>query len=56
VLIAGDHLLRRITPAVGLYPESRPDPLGDYLTSLEWIALAVSLVFTIALSRTPFPL
>ena len=35
VLIAGDHLLRRITPAVGLYPESRPDPLGDYLASLE---------------------
>jgi len=35
LLIAGDHLLRRITPAVGLYPESRPDPLGDYLASLE---------------------
>jgi glyoxylase-like metal-dependent hydrolase (beta-lactamase superfamily II) len=34
VLIAGDHLLARITPAVGLYPESRPDPLGDYLASL----------------------
>jgi glyoxylase-like metal-dependent hydrolase (beta-lactamase superfamily II) len=29
VLIAGDHLLRKISPAVGLYPESRPDPLGD---------------------------
>jgi glyoxylase-like metal-dependent hydrolase (beta-lactamase superfamily II) len=35
VLIAGDHLLPRITPAVGLYPDSRPDPLGDYLGSLE---------------------
>ena len=35
VLVAGDHLLPRITPAVGLYPESRPDPLGDYLASLE---------------------
>jgi glyoxylase-like metal-dependent hydrolase (beta-lactamase superfamily II) len=34
VLVAGDHLLNRITPAVGLYPESRPDPLGDYLASL----------------------
>jgi glyoxylase-like metal-dependent hydrolase (beta-lactamase superfamily II) len=34
VLIAGDHLLPTITPAVGLYPESRPDPLGDYLASL----------------------
>jgi glyoxylase-like metal-dependent hydrolase (beta-lactamase superfamily II) len=35
VLIGGDHLLDPITPAVGLYPESRPDPLGDYLVSLE---------------------
>ena len=34
VLVAGDHLLARITPAVGLYPESRPDPLADYLASL----------------------
>jgi glyoxylase-like metal-dependent hydrolase (beta-lactamase superfamily II) len=34
VLVAGDHLLPQITPAVGLYPESRPDPLGDYLASL----------------------
>ncbi len=34
VLISGDHLLQRISPAVGLYPESRPDPLGDYLASL----------------------
>ena len=35
VLIAGDHLLADISPAVGLYPDSRPDPLGDYLASLE---------------------
>ena len=35
VLVGGDHLLARITPAVGLYLESRPDPLGDYLASLE---------------------
>jgi glyoxylase-like metal-dependent hydrolase (beta-lactamase superfamily II) len=35
VLVAGDHLLPRITPAVGLYPDSRPDPLGDYIDSLE---------------------
>jgi glyoxylase-like metal-dependent hydrolase (beta-lactamase superfamily II) len=34
VLVAGDHLLETITPTVGLYPESRPDPLGDYLASL----------------------
>jgi len=35
VLLAGDHLLPGITPAVGLYPESRPDPLGAYLASLQ---------------------
>jgi glyoxylase-like metal-dependent hydrolase (beta-lactamase superfamily II) len=35
VLVGGDHLLADISPAVGLYPESRPDPLGDYLASLE---------------------
>jgi glyoxylase-like metal-dependent hydrolase (beta-lactamase superfamily II) len=41
VLVSGDHLLPDITPAVGLYPGGRPDPLGDYLRSLErTIALA----------------
>lgn len=35
VLIAADHVLERITPAVGLWPASRPDPLADYLRSLE---------------------
>ena len=35
VLVAGDLLLQKITPTVGLYPDSRPDPLGDYLDSLE---------------------
>jgi len=46
VLIGGDHLLDRITPAVGLYPESRPDPLGDYLASLERTAeLALRVVY-----------
>jgi glyoxylase-like metal-dependent hydrolase (beta-lactamase superfamily II) len=35
VLIAADHVLGRITPTVGLWPASRPDPLGDYLTALE---------------------
>jgi glyoxylase-like metal-dependent hydrolase (beta-lactamase superfamily II) len=35
LMIAGDHLLPGITPVVGLYPEARPDPLGDYLQSLE---------------------
>ena len=34
MLIAADHLLDRITPTVGLWPASRPDPLGDYLDAL----------------------
>jgi glyoxylase-like metal-dependent hydrolase (beta-lactamase superfamily II) len=37
ILVAGDTLLGSITPNVGLYPDSRPDPLGDYLGSLERI-------------------
>jgi glyoxylase-like metal-dependent hydrolase (beta-lactamase superfamily II) len=35
VLIAADHLLGKITPTVGLWPASRPDPLGDYLAALD---------------------
>ena len=35
VLIAADHLLASITPTVGLWPASRPDPLADYLAALE---------------------
>ena len=38
ILVAGDTLLGSITPNVGLYPDSRPDPLADYLSSLERIA------------------
>jgi glyoxylase-like metal-dependent hydrolase (beta-lactamase superfamily II) len=38
ILLAGDTLLGSITPNVGLYPDSRPDPLGDYLGSLERVA------------------
>jgi glyoxylase-like metal-dependent hydrolase (beta-lactamase superfamily II) len=37
VLIAGDALLAKISPTVGVYPEARPDPLADYLGSLERI-------------------
>jgi glyoxylase-like metal-dependent hydrolase (beta-lactamase superfamily II) len=34
VLVSGDFLLDPITPAIGWWPDSRPDPLGDYLRSL----------------------
>jgi glyoxylase-like metal-dependent hydrolase (beta-lactamase superfamily II) len=35
ILVAADHLLDRISPTVGLWPRSRPDPLGDYLSALD---------------------
>jgi glyoxylase-like metal-dependent hydrolase (beta-lactamase superfamily II) len=35
VLVAADHVLDPISPTVGLWPASRPDPLGDYLEALE---------------------
>jgi glyoxylase-like metal-dependent hydrolase (beta-lactamase superfamily II) len=34
VLLAADHVLDPISPTVGLWPASRPDPLGDYLEAL----------------------
>jgi glyoxylase-like metal-dependent hydrolase (beta-lactamase superfamily II) len=45
-MIAGDVLLLGITPVVGLYPLGRPDPLADYLASLESvIRLAPRIAF-----------
>lgn len=35
VLLSGDHILPRITPAIGLFPRSSDDPLGAFFTSLE---------------------
>jgi hypothetical protein len=46
-MIAGDTILSGITPAIGLYPNSRPDPLGDYLETLDRIEeLAPRVAFT----------
>ena len=33
VMVVGDHLLPKITPHVGIYPDSPPDPLGDFINS-----------------------
>jgi glyoxylase-like metal-dependent hydrolase (beta-lactamase superfamily II) len=33
VLVAGDHLLPKITPHVGFFPGGPPNPLGDFLAS-----------------------
>src|SRR5262249_32456606 len=47
ILLAGDAILARISPVVGLYPDARPDPLGDYLRTLERIVeLAPDVAFT----------
>jgi glyoxylase-like metal-dependent hydrolase (beta-lactamase superfamily II) len=47
VLLAGDALLSGITPNVGLWPASAPDPLAEYLESL---ALIVEIAPQLALS------
>jgi glyoxylase-like metal-dependent hydrolase (beta-lactamase superfamily II) len=47
VMIAGATILAGITPAIGLYPNSRPDPLGDYLETLHRIEeLAPRVAYT----------
>lgn len=35
VALSGDHVLNKITPHIGLWPDSEPDPLGRYLRSLD---------------------
>jgi len=45
LLFSGDHLLPRISPNIGLHPQSSANPLDDYLDSLNRIAaLEVDLV------------
>lgn len=35
LMFAGDHVLPRITPSIGLQPDPVANPLGDFLTSLQ---------------------
>lgn len=35
LLLCGDHVLMRISPNIGSWPHSEPDPLGRYLASLQ---------------------
>ena len=45
LLFSGDHLLPKISPNIGLHPQSGADPLDDYLTSLDRVRrLDVDLV------------
>jgi glyoxylase-like metal-dependent hydrolase (beta-lactamase superfamily II) len=56
VMIAGDTILGGITPAIGLYPNSRPDPLGDYLQTLDRIEeLAPRVAYTGHRDAVPDP-
>ena len=44
LLLSGDQVLMKITPNIGLWPISEPDPLGRYLVSLrELVSLDVRL-------------
>ncbi len=38
LLLCGDHLLNTITPHIGVWPGSEPNPLGRYLASLAELA------------------
>jgi glyoxylase-like metal-dependent hydrolase (beta-lactamase superfamily II) len=45
LLFSGDHLLLKISPNIGLHPQSGADPLDDYLASLQRVeALAIDEV------------
>lgn len=44
LLLAGDHILDKITPNISLWPGGRPNPLQDYVQSLQQTAaLDISL-------------
>jgi len=35
LLLSGDHVLMKITPNIGTWPQTEPNPLGRYMKSLE---------------------
>jgi glyoxylase-like metal-dependent hydrolase (beta-lactamase superfamily II) len=46
LLLSGDHVLMKITPNIGLWPDTEPDPLGrflDSLTSLQSLEVRLAL-------------
>ncbi|MGL4647759.1 MAG: MBL fold metallo-hydrolase, partial [Caldilineaceae bacterium] len=38
LLLSGDQVLKKITPNIGVWPSTQPDPLGRYLDSLKELA------------------
>jgi glyoxylase-like metal-dependent hydrolase (beta-lactamase superfamily II) len=53
VLVAGDHVLPKITPNIGLYPDGRDDPLADFLASLDRVA-TLDVARVLPAHRDPF--
>jgi len=38
LMLSGDHVLPRITPNISFHPQAGPNPLGDFLASLDKVA------------------
>ncbi|MDQ2754179.1 MAG: MBL fold metallo-hydrolase [Actinomycetota bacterium] len=38
LMLSGDHVLPRITPNISFHPQAGPNPLGDFLNSLDKVA------------------
>ena len=53
VLLSGDHILPKITPNVGVHPQSIENPLGRYIKSLEEIR-KLDIVLTLPGHNRPF--
>jgi glyoxylase-like metal-dependent hydrolase (beta-lactamase superfamily II) len=53
LLFSGDHLLPKISPNIGLHPQSSADPLDDYLASLRRIA-ALDIEWVLPAHGDPF--
>lgn len=54
LFFVGDHVLPHITPNIGYYPDSLPDPLGSYLAALDAVAALPSRLALPGHGR-PFP-
>lgn len=54
LLLSADHLLERISPAVGRFPGHETDPLGRYLESLERVASLDHVELVLPGHGTPF--
>lgn len=54
LLFAGDHLLPKITPHVGVWPGGPENPLGDFLASLEKVQ-RLSATMVLPSHGAPYP-